>query len=73
MIICTKTWKGGVLLKELIESEVFCSGVAVGINLLQQKVVNASKMKEPIKIDGELYYVQTGSDRLIEMLERICE
>jgi len=52
---------------------VFCSGVAVGINLLQQKVVNASKMKEPIKIDGELYYVQTGSDRLIEMLERICE
>lgn len=60
-------------MKELIESEVFCSGVAVGINLLQQKVVNASKMKEPIKIDGELYYVQTGSDRLIEMLERICE
>ena len=56
-----------------MESEAFCTGVAVGINLHQQKVVMASKRKEPLKIGDELYYVQNGRERLQEMIEKICE
>lgn len=57
----------------MIESEAFCTGVAVGINLHQQKVVMASERKEPLKIGDELYYVQNGRERLQEMIEKICE
>lgn len=35
-----------MILKELMESEAFCSGVAVGINLHQQKVIMASERKD---------------------------
>lgn len=61
-----------MILKELMESEAFCSGVAVGINLHQQKVVMASERKEPLKIGDELYYVQPGRERLQEMIDKIC-
>ena len=57
----------------MIESEAFCNGVAVGINLHQQKVVMASERKEPLKIGDELYYVQNGRERLQEMIEKICK
>ena len=57
----------------MIESEVFRTGVAVGINLHQQKVVMASERKEPLKIGDELYYVQNGRERLQEMIESICK
>ena len=57
----------------MIKSEVFCTGVAVGINLHQQKVVMASERKEPLKIGDELYYVQNGRERLQEMIENICK
>lgn len=60
-------------MNELMESEAFCTGVAVGINLHQQKVIMASERKEPIKIGEELYYVQNGRERLKEMIEKICE
>ena len=60
-------------MKEMIESEVFCTGVAVGINLHQQKVVMASERKEPLKIGDELDYVQNGRERLQEMIEKICK
>ena len=62
-----------MIVKELMESEAFCSGVAVGINLHQQKVVMASERKEPLKIGDELYYVQNGRERLQEMIEKICK
>ena len=62
-----------IVLKELMESEAFCCGVSVGINIYQQKVVEASESREPLKIGDELYYVQTGRDRLKEMIEKICE
>lgn len=62
-----------MILKELMESEAFCSGVAVGINLHQQKVVMASERKEPLKIGNELFYVQNGRERLQEMVEKICK
>ena len=57
----------------MIESEAFCNGVAVGINLHQQKVVMASERKEPLKIGDELYYVQNGRERLQEIIEKICK
>lgn len=60
-------------MKDLLESEAFCTGVAVGINLHQQKVVTASERKEPLKIGDELYYVQNGRERLQEMIDKICE
>lgn len=60
-------------MKDLMESEVFCSGVVAGINLHQQKVVMASERKEPLKIGDELYYVQNGRERLQEMIEKICK
>lgn len=56
-----------------MESQVFSNGVAVGISLHQQKVVSASESKEPIKIDGELYYIQNGRERLQEAIEKICK
>lgn len=56
-----------------MESEAFCNGVAVGINLHQRKVIMASEKKEPLKIGEELYYVQNGRERLQEMIEKICK
>lgn len=62
-----------IAMEKFMESEAFCSGVAVGINLYQQKVVSASKHREPLQIDGELYYVQNGRERLQEMIEKVCK
>ena len=58
---------------ELMENEAFVNGITVGINLHQQKVINAHKRKEPLKIGDELFYFQSGRERLEEMLNRICE
>lgn len=55
------------------ETEAFFNGMAVGISLHQQKVIDASEKKEPLKIDGELYYVQNGRERLNEMIDKICQ
>ena len=60
-------------MKELMESEAFCTGVSVGINIIQQKIIMASKNKGPLKIGDELYYVQNGRDRLRELVNKICE
>lgn len=59
-------------MNELMENEAFCSGIAVGINLYQQKVVTAHERKEFLKIGDSLYYLQSGRERLAEMLEKIC-
>lgn len=58
--------------KELTEKEAFVKGVAVGIALYQNKVITAHKRKKPLKIAGNLYYVQDGRERLAEFLEKIC-
>lgn len=58
---------------ELLENEAFCTGVAVGINLHQSKVIAAHKRKKPIKIGEELFYLQSGRERLEEVLEKICK
>lgn len=60
-------------MKKLMENEAFCTGIAVGINIHQQKVITAHERKEPLKIGDELYFLQTGRERLTEVLDRICE
>lgn len=60
-------------MNERMENEAFCCGVSVGINLHQQKVVNAAREETYLKIGDELYYVQNGRERLKEMIEKICK
>ena len=60
-------------MKDLMENEAFCTGVAVGINIHQQKVITAHERREPLKIGDELYFLQTGRERLADVLKRICE
>ena len=57
---------------ELLDNEVFCSGVEVGIALHQQRVITAHERKEPLKIGDNLYYLQTARERLTEMFDTIC-
>ena len=57
----------------IFESQAFCNGVAVGINLYQQKVIMAQKNNEAIKIGGELYYIQSAKERLQDMVDKICK
>ena len=55
------------------EVNAFSNGIVVGINLYQQKVVTAQKNNEAIKIDGELYYIQSAKERLQDMVDKICK
>lgn len=56
---------------ENMESQAFCDGVAVGIRLIQNKIVTAQKEGKPIMVDGELYYVLSGQDRLKILIDNI--
>lgn len=60
-------------MNDLIENDVFSIGVATGISLYQNKVVIAHDRKEPLKIGDNLYYIQSGRERLQEMIDRICK
>ncbi len=57
----------------LLENEAFVDGIAVGINLHQQRVITAHERGEPVAIGDSLYYIQDGRQRLEEAVERICE
>lgn len=59
-------------MEELMENEIFCTGMAVGIQIHQDKVVEAHKRREPIVIGDTLYYLQDGRERLEEMIDRMC-
>jgi len=61
------------ILNDLIENEAFSIGVATGISLYQNRVVTAHQHKEPLKIGNNLYYIQSGRERLQEMIDRICD
>lgn len=56
-----------------MENEAFVNGITVGINLHQQRVIKAHKRKEPLVVGDEIFYLQSGRERLEEMLNRICE
>lgn len=59
-------------MEELLENEIFCAGIAVGIQIHQDRVVEAHKRKMPLVIDDTLYYLQDGRERLEEVIDRIC-
>ena len=58
-------------MRKLIE-RAFCNGIAVGIALYQRMVVSAHERKRPLRIGEEFYYIQSGRERLQEVLEKIC-
>lgn len=60
-------------MSDLMENEAFCTGVAVGVALHQERMVTAHKRKEPLIIGDDLYYLQSGRERLQEVLEKICK
>lgn len=60
-------------MKELEENEVFSIGIATGISLYQNKVVTAHERKLPIIIGDNVYYIQTGRERLQEAIDKICK
>ena len=60
-------------MKDLNDNEAFVTGVVTGISLYQNKVVTAHNRKEPIKIGDNLYYIQSGRERLQEMIDKICK
>ncbi len=57
---------------DLLKSEAFRKGVAVGIGIHQKEVVSAHERKKPLKIGDTLYYLQDGRERLQEAIEEIC-
>lgn len=56
-----------------MENEAFVNGVIVGVALHQKRVVTAHDRKEPLIIGDNLYYLQSGRERLQEVLEKICK
>lgn len=57
---------------ELMENKVFVAGMAVGIQIHQDRVVTANRRREPIRIGEEIFYIQSGRERLEEAIDRIC-
>jgi len=64
---------GKIVLEDLLESEAFKKGIAVGIGIHQKAVITAHERKIPLKVGEELYYLQNGRERLLETLEKICK
>ena len=60
-------------LEELEENEAFFTGLICGIRLFQQKIITAHKRREHLMIDGNVYYVQSGRERLEEAIGKICK
>lgn len=60
------------ILNELMDNEAFYYGLICGIKIFQQKIITAHKRREHLMIDGNIYYIQTGRERLQEMLDKIC-
>lgn len=55
------------------EQEAFANGIVVGVNLHQQRVIAAHERGEPLVIGDELFYLQSGRERLEEVLNKICK
>ena len=58
-------------MNDLMENEAFFTGIVTGINLYQNKLITAHERNEPIKIGDDLYYIQSGKERLTEMMNEI--
>lgn len=66
-------WLEDMNMRELQESEAFCVGVAFGLDLYQQKVIAAHERGQSLLINEELYYIQSGRERLQEAIDKICQ
>ena len=55
------------------KNEAFATGIAVGVNHYEQKIITAHERKEFLKIGENLYYIQDGREQLQEVLEKICK
>ena len=60
-------------MNELMDNEAFYYGLICGIKIFQQKIITAHKRREHLMIDGNGYYVQSGRERLQEMIDKICK
>lgn len=60
-------------MNDLIENEAFYYGLICGIKIFQQKIIMAHKRSEHLMIDGNVYYVQSGRERLQEAIDKICK
>ena len=59
--------------KELLENEAFCVGVTFGLNLYQQRVIESHRRREPLVINEDLFYLESGRERLERALRDICQ
>lgn len=60
-------------LEELESNEAFFTGLICGIKLFQEKIVTAHKKREHLMIDGNIYYIQSGRERLQEVMNKILQ
>ena len=60
-------------MNELMDNEAFYYGLICGIKIFQQKIITAHKRRGQLMIDGNVYYVQSGRERLQEMIDKICK
>ena len=58
-------------MNKLMENEAFFTGIVTGINLYQNRLITAHERNEPVKIGDELFYLQSGKERLTEMMNEI--
>lgn len=64
---------GGIAMNELLENDAFFMGVKFGIDLYQQRILETHRKRQPLMINGDLYYLQSGRERLEEMIDKICK
>lgn len=58
---------------DLMENEAFCNGVVVGICLYQRMIISAHERKKPLIVGENLYYLETGRERLERVLHEMCK
>lgn len=56
-----------------MEDEMFMRGVKAGVCLYQNVVIKAHERKDALMIGDELYYLQSGRERLQDVIEKICK
>lgn len=60
-------------MENLPENEGFVTGIAVGIYIHQQRVLAAHGREEPLEINGETYFIQSGREILGQVIDEICK
>lgn len=59
-------------MENLLQNEKFIKGLYLGICISQQMILKAHERKEPLKINGKLFFVQDGQELLEQMLDTVC-